>query len=81
MVSGAASRQRRACEGTTFRATLWAVGIVDGRNIHQIIEIGFQFQKFENGDDGIGFRDYEVLSQIGRALHDLVAKPFLQLFR
>ncbi len=55
--------------------------IIGGRQVDQIIEISFQLQKFEEGNGRVELADYEVLSEIGGALGDVVSEVFFDLLR
>src|SRR5215469_7586876 len=43
---------------------LGALGPIYGGDIDQVIEIRFQLEEFQYRNGGIGFCDYEILSQI-----------------
>src|SRR5207248_10720588 len=60
---------------------LGSLRIVHSREVHQVVEIGFEFQEFEDGNGGGRFRYQEVLSEIGGEFGDLVAEAVFQLFR
>ena len=42
-----------------------SLGPIHRRDVHQVVEVGFQLQVFEHGDSGFRFGHHEVLPQIG----------------
>ena len=60
--------------------TLGPLGVIDGGEIDQVVEIGFELQEFEYRDCGAGLADEKILSEVGGTLRDLAAELLLELF-
>ena len=57
-----------------YLESLGALGIIDGGEIDEIVEIGFELQELENRDGGFGLGDDKILAQVGGELGNLIAE-------
>ena len=55
---------RKAVQDVNHIETLGAFGVIDRREIDQVVEIQFQLERVQDADDGVGFGDHEILAQI-----------------